>query len=92
MNIRNMVHQGTVLGLPLWNVYYAEVAQAVNLIWFMEMMFAYDLNCFKDCGINVVNETLHAYLHQCQFELHKGGNAIQVSFDLANESKHILFF
>ena len=32
MNIRNMVHQGTVLGLPLWNVYYAEVVQAVNLI------------------------------------------------------------
>ena len=59
MNISNMVYQGTVLGPPLWNVYYADAALAVNLIGFLEIVFADDLNCFKDFGLNVANETLH---------------------------------
>ena len=61
-----MVYQGTVLGPPLWNVYYADAAVAVNLIGFMEIVFADDLNRFKDFGLTEANETLHAEMHQCQ--------------------------
>ena len=60
MNIHNMVYQGTVLGPPLWNVYYADAGVAVNLIGCMEIVFADDLLCFKEYGLTVANETLHA--------------------------------
>ena len=63
---------------------------AVNLICFMEIVFADDFNCCKHFSLNVGNETLHAEVHQCQRELHKSGKANQVSFDHAKESKHIL--
>ena len=71
MNIINMVYQGTVLGPPLWNVFYADAALAVNMIEFFEIVFANDLNCFKDFGLHVPNETLHAKTNRCQSELHK---------------------
>ena len=90
MNISNMVYQGTVLGPPLWNVYYADAALAAKLIGFLEIVFADDLNCFKHFGFNVANESLQEEMLQCQFELHKLGKANQVSFDPAKESKHIL--
>ena len=90
MCIHNMVYQGTVLGPPLWNVYYADAAVAVNMIGFLEIVFADDLNCFKDFGLNVTHETMHGEMHQCQLELHKWGKANQVSFDPGKESKHIL--
>ena len=35
MKIQNMVYQGTVLGPPLWNIYYADAAMAVNIIGFL---------------------------------------------------------
>ena len=89
-SIHNMVYQGTVLGPPLWNVYCADAAAAVNMIGFLEIVFADDLNCFKDVGFNVTHETMHAEMHQCQLALHKWGWANQVSFDPIKESKHIL--
>ena len=87
MNINNMVYQGTVLGPPLWNVFYADAAVAVNMIEFLEIVFADDLNCFKDFGLHIPNETLHAEMDRCQSELHKWGKANQVSFDPAKESQ-----
>ena len=85
-----MVYQGTVLGPPLWNVYYADAALAVNLIGFLEIVFAEDLNCFKNFGLHILNETLRTEMNLCQRELHKWGKANQVSFDPAKESQHIL--
>ena len=38
ISIHNMVYQGTVLGPPLWNVYYADAAVAVNMIGFLEIV------------------------------------------------------
>ena len=71
MTIQNMVYQGTVLGPPLWNIYYADAAIAVNIIGFLEIVFADDLNCFKDFGIHIPNSELHVEMHQCQSELHR---------------------
>ena len=83
MNIHNMVYQGTVLGPPLWNIFYADAAVAVNLLGFLEIIFADDLNCFKDFGIHAPNLKLHAEIRRCQGKLHKFGKANHVSFDLA---------
>ena len=90
MKITNMVYQGTVFGPPLWNIYFADAASDVNLCEFLEIIFADDLNCFKNFGLYVPNSELHAEMRRCQLELHKWGNANQVSFDPAKESKHIL--
>ena len=90
MKISNMVYQGTVLGPPLWNVYYADAAQAVNIHGFLEIIFADDLNCFKDFQSNTPNIELHEQMHSCQRELHKCGKANKCSFDPTKESKHIL--
>ena len=65
MKIHNMVYQGTVLGPPLWNVYYADVAQAVNIIGFLEIIFADDLNCFKDFDSYTPNLELHEEMYSC---------------------------
>ena len=75
MSFQNMVYQGTVLGPPLWNVYYADAAAAVNLIGFLEIVFADDLNCFKDFGLNVTHGTMREEMNQCQLELHKWGQS-----------------
>ena len=90
MNTNNMVYQGTVLGPPLWNVFYADAALAVNMIGFLKLVFADDLNCFKEFGFHVPNNTLLKEMDRCQSELHKWGRANQVSFDPAKESQHIL--
>ena len=61
MSIQNMVYQGMVLGPPLWNVYYADAAAAVNLIGFLEIVFADDLNCFTHRLVgNIEAEVLEA--------------------------------
>ena len=57
MKIKNMVYQGTVLGPPLWNIYFADLASAVNLYEFLKIIFAND---FKYLGLYVPNSQLHA--------------------------------
>ena len=90
MMIHNMVYQGTVLGPPLWNIYYADAAVAVNLHGFLEIIFAGDLNCFNDFGLHTPNSELHDEMCSCQQELHRWGRANQVSFDPNKESMHVL--
>ena len=90
MRISNMVYQGTVLGPQLWNAFYSDAAIAVNLYGFLEIIFADDLNCFKDFGLSVENTTLVQNIKRCQKELHKWGRANQVTFDPSKESMHIL--
>ena len=45
--IEDSVYQGTVLGPPLWNAFFADVAHAANANGGREAMFADDLNVFK---------------------------------------------
>ena len=85
-----MVYKETVLGPPLWNIYYADAAIAVKVHGFLEIVFADDLNCFKDFGIHISNSELHEEMRRCQQELHKWGRANQVSFDPSKESMHVL--
>ena len=43
--LTNSVFQGTVLGPPLWNMFYADAALATQLLRFVEAVFADDYNC-----------------------------------------------
>ena len=85
-----MVYQSTVLSPPLWNIVYADAAIAVNLLGFLEIIAADDLNCCKNFGIHIPNTSLQAEMRLCQGELHKCGKANQSSFDPTKESQQIL--
>ena len=54
MKIHNMAHQGTVLGRPLWNVYYGDVAKSVEAHGFLQIVVTDVLNCYKDLGMSIV--------------------------------------
>ena len=90
IKIHNMVYQGTVLGPPLWNIFYADAVLVVKVHGFLELIFADDLNCFKDFELSTSNSELHTEMRQCQGELHKWGRANQVVFDPSKESMHVL--
>ena len=85
-----MVYKGTVLGPPLWNIYYADAAIALNMNGFLEIFFAYELNWFNNFGIHILNSELHEDMHRCKQQLHKWERAKQVSFEPSNNSMHVL--
>ena len=90
MKIQDMVFQGTVLGPPLWNIFYADAASAIRIFEFMEIIFADDLNAFKCFKSRTPNDAIRLDMRQCQSELHKWGRANQVTFDASKESMHVL--
>ena len=79
MHISNMVYQGTVLGPPLWNIFYEDAAVAINIHDFCEIIFADALNACKTVALATPNETCKTDMKKCQLELHKWGRANQVS-------------
>ena len=51
----NMVYQDTVLGPPLWNVYFSDARNTVKRSDFDDTFFADDLNCYKDYDNSCLN-------------------------------------
>ena len=45
--LADSVFQGTVLGSPLWNLFYIDASFAVRPLSFIEVVFADDFNCWK---------------------------------------------
>ena len=98
--LANSVYQGTVLGPPLWNVFYSDSKAPVRKCGYTETAFADDLNCWKAFGIPPKPEGMRgplpghgrilADLRSVQHELHMWGRANQVTFDPAKESFHVL--
>ena len=86
----NMVFQGTVLGPPLWNVYYADCSRAVRESGFLELLFADDLNCWKLFPCSVPNHILLEAAKDCQAEVHSWGAGNRVVFDAGKESLHVV--
>ena len=86
----NMVYQGTVLGPALWNVFFADAARPVAENGFSEAVFADDLNCFKVYDQVTSNCQIAQALSKCQNDVHKWGEANQVSFEPSKESFHTL--
>ena len=89
-DIKNMVYQGTVLGPTLWNMFFADACDAIREYLFEEVVFADDLNAFREFGSGTPNEEIFVAVDKCQDELHAWGRANQVSFDPAKESKHVM--
>ena len=50
MILENTVFQGTVLGPPLWNSFFADVSIPAKSTGGRESMFADDLNVFQEFG------------------------------------------
>jgi hypothetical protein len=90
----NSVFQGTVLGPPLWNVFFADARRALLKHGFSETVFADDLNAWKRALLNVGDANPHdallASLGAVQAELHQWGAANRVRFDPGKESFHVL--
>ena len=93
--LTNSVFQGTVLGPPLWNIFYEDARHAVNCKGYIESVFADDFNCWKPFKLRhsaVASDQGHALhdLQEVQRELHKWGAANRVIFDPSKESFHLL--
>jgi hypothetical protein len=88
--LENMVYQGTVWGPPLWNTFFEDARKAIHELFYTEIVFADDLNAYREFGKDVPNATLLKSLELCQAELHSWGEANQVTFDHTKESFHIL--
>ena len=70
LKLANMVFQGTVLGPPLWNAFYADCRRAVEACGFQDLFFADDLNCWKTYPSHTLNSLLLEAAKKCQNEVH----------------------
>ena len=92
--LTNSVFQGTVLGSPLWNLFYADARKSVEAKGYTESVFADDFNAWKGFvrtnNVEGTKRAILADLESAQKELHLWGAANQVRFDPSKESFHIL--
>ena len=81
--ILDQVFQGTVLGPPLWNLYFADFGRPLTDLDFEHTTFADDMNAWQSFdGL--------AILLNAQSKVHEYGNANQVQLDACKESFHYL--
>ena len=85
-DILNQIFQGTVLGPILWDVFFADVSLPIRTTGFKEVMFADDLNSYREYGGNAKNSTIAKHAKNCQTEVHTWGKAMQVEFEATKES------
>ena len=88
--LQDMVYQGTVLGPPLWNLFFKDARVAVEAAGFRDVIYADDLNAFRAFDAATENDEILAECSKCQSTLHRWGVANAVTFDPGKESMHIL--
>ena len=88
--LANSVFQGTVLGPPLWNLFYADACFSARDLSFIEVVFADDFNCWRAFSSLSSNIEISEECTKCQEALHIWGEANSVKFDPGKESFHIL--
>ena len=86
----NIVFQGTVWGPILWNIFFQDAKYAIRKSGCAEIVYADDLNAFKDFPRATCNEDIVKDLQVCQTDLHEWGVANQVLFDASKEGMHVL--
>ena len=89
-SLSDSVFQGTVLGPPLWNLFYADAIRSILPTGFTEFIFADDFNCWKGFCAGSWLEDLVRACADCQASLHSWGEANSVRFDPEKKSFHIL--
>ena len=77
----NQVFQGTVLGPPLWNVFFADIRFEIIENGASEVKFADDLTAFKEYSKTDSTESILEDLGSCQAAAHSWGDRNRVSFD-----------
>jgi len=90
MELVNQVFQGTVWGPPLWNLFFEDARLSLELISFVALVFADDLNAFKPFSNATDNKHIISEIDIAQKSLHAWGRANRVTFDSGKESKHVL--
>ena len=90
ITLENMIFQGSILGLVLWNLFYAGCKRPVEKKAFTESVFADDLNCFRKYHKSIGQTYILKELSGCQRELHQWGSANTVTFDPLKEHFLIL--
>ena len=68
--LRDMVYQGTVLGPPLWNSFFADARFVIQDCDFKDTFFADDLNCYKSFSPDATTKSVIHNLEECQSSLH----------------------
>lgn len=85
MVLSDTVFQGTVLGPPLWNVFFHDVAGAASARGGEEKMFADDLNIFHRFDQDTPNEEIIAHMSMIRNDVHSWGRRNRVEFDHTRE-------
>ncbi len=88
--LANSVFQGTVLGPPLWNLFYLDAFRAVRGRGFVDVVFADDFNAWKRFVGGTSMADILSECSGCQRSLHEWGRANSVKFDAGKESFHVL--
>ena len=88
--LSNMVYQGTVLGPSLWNLMYADAKTPIRHAGFTELVYADDLNAYREAPTTTPDDTLIAEAQACQTEVHRWGGANQIQFEPAKEGIHVI--
>ena len=83
--ISNTVFQGTVLGPPLWNTFFSDVALPARTNGGHEAMFADDLNVFQRFSKSTPLEECKEAMAKCKESVHKWGEMNRVTFDAGKE-------
>ena len=90
IKICNTVFQGTVLGPPLWNLFFNDVSVSASSLGDSASVFADDLNVFQRFDREIPNDDIERKMHLCRVRVHKWGNTNRVAFDPGKEHIVIL--
>ena len=88
--LKDMVFQGTVLGPPLWNLFFVSCRHVVHAHHFTKVVFADDLNCYRKYHRDISNVSISKDLKSCQSSLHDWGRTHHVESESTKESMHVL--
>ena len=88
--ISNQAFQGTVLGPPLWNVFFEPVDGVILRKTFRVAKFADDLSAYKNFEASRSNAEIKAELASVQSDVHGWGIQNRVAFDRGKEHFCIL--
>lgn len=83
--LEDSVFQGTVLGPPLWNAFFADVSVPAAMPNANVAKFADDLNAFKQFDKATPLENVTEELSRCRSRVHALGRAHRVAFDVSKE-------